>query len=56
MSKIVAITGAGAMSEGMRQINPDVVPAFPVHVHRVIEDFSQFVADGRVDTEMITWR
>ncbi|NOY68221.1 MAG: pyruvate ferredoxin oxidoreductase [Deltaproteobacteria bacterium] len=55
MSKIVAITGAGAMSECMRQINPDVVPAFPITPStQVIEDFSQFVADGKVDTEMIT--
>lgn len=55
MSKILAITGAGAMSEGMRQINPDVVPAFPITPStQVVEDFSQFVADGRVDTEMIT--
>lgn len=55
MSKTVAITGAGAMSEAMRQINPDVVPAFPITPStQVVEDFSQFVADGRVDTEMIT--
>jgi len=55
MSKIVAITGAGAMSECMRQINPDVVPAFPITPStQVIEDFSQFVADGKVDTEIIT--
>jgi len=55
MSKIVAITGAGAMSECMRQINPDVVPEFPITPStQVIEDFSQFVADGKVDTEMIT--
>ena len=55
MSKIVAITGAGAMSEAMRQINPDVVPAFPITPStQVVEDFSQFIADGQVDTEMIT--
>ena len=55
MSKTVAITGAGAMSEAMRQINPDVVPAFPITPStQVVEDFSQFIADGRVDTEMIT--
>lgn len=55
MSKILAITGAGAMSEAMRQINPDVVPAFPITPStQVVEDFSQFIADGKVDTEMIT--
>ncbi len=55
MSKTLAITGAGAMSEAMRQINPDVVPAFPITPStQVVEDFSQFIADGKVDTEMIT--
>lgn len=55
MSKIMPITGAGAMSEAMRQINPDVVPAFPITPStQVVEDFSQFVADGKVDTEFIT--
>ncbi|MBT3312750.1 MAG: pyruvate ferredoxin oxidoreductase [Desulfobacterales bacterium] len=55
MSKILAITGAGAMSQAMRQINPDVVPAFPITPStQVVEDFSQFVADGLVDTEFIT--
>ncbi|MDY6904674.1 MAG: pyruvate ferredoxin oxidoreductase [Thermodesulfobacteriota bacterium] len=54
MSKTVAITGAGAMSEAMRQMNPDVVPAFPITPStQVVEDFSQFIADGKVDTELI---
>jgi pyruvate ferredoxin oxidoreductase alpha subunit len=49
------VTGAGAMSIAMRQINPDVVPAFPITPStQVVEDFSQYVADGRVDTEFIT--
>ena len=43
------------MSECMRQINPDVVPAFPITPStQVIEDFSQLIADGKVDTEIIT--
>jgi pyruvate ferredoxin oxidoreductase alpha subunit len=43
------------MSIAMRQINPDVVPAFPITPStQVVEDFSQFVADGRVQTEFIT--
>ena len=55
MSKIIAITGNGAMAEAMRQINPDVVAAFPITPStQVIEDFSKFVADGKVDTELVT--
>lgn len=50
-----AITGNGAMAEAMRQINPDVVAAFPITPStQIIEDFAQFVADGKVRTELIT--
>ena len=55
MSKSIAITGNGAMAEAMRQINPDVVAAFPITPStQIIEVFAQHVADGRVDTELIT--
>ena len=55
MPKTIAITGNGAMAEAMRQINPDVVAAFPITPStQVIEDFAKFVADGKVDTELIT--
>lgn len=55
MSKTIAITGNGAMAEAMRQINPDVVAAFPITPStQVIEDFAKFVANGNVDTELIT--
>lgn len=55
MSKTVAITGNGAMAEGMRQINPDVVAAFPITPStQIIEDFAKYVANGQVDTELIT--
>ncbi len=55
MSRTAAITGNGAMAEAMRQINPDVVAAFPITPStQIVEDFSQFVADGRVKTELIT--
>jgi len=51
---VVALTGASAVSEAMRQINPDVVAAFPITPQTpVMHAFSQFVADGKVDTEMI---
>lgn len=55
MSIIQAITGNGAMAEAMRQINPDVVAAFPITPStQIVEDFSKFVADGKVDTEFVT--
>ena len=45
----------GAMAHAMRQINPDVVAAFPITPStQIVEDFSQFVADGKVDTEFVT--
>jgi len=50
-----AITGNGAMAQAMRQINPDVVAAFPITPStQIIEDFAEFVADGEVNTELIT--
>jgi len=43
------------MAEAMRQIHPDVVPAFPITPStQLIEDFAGFIANGQVDTELIT--
>ncbi len=54
MSKILALTGDQAAAEAMRQINPDVVAAYPITPQtEIVMNFAQFVADGRVDTEMI---
>lgn len=51
---IVAKTGNEAMAEAMRQINPDVVAAYPITpATEVVQIFSNFVADGRVDTEFV---
>ncbi len=39
----------------MRQINPDVVAAYPITPQTpIMHTFSQYVADGAVDTEFIT--
>jgi len=52
--KEVALTGAEASAEAMRQINPDVVPVYPITPQTPIaQKFAQFVADGIVDSEMI---
>lgn len=51
---IVAKTGNEAFAEGMRQINPDVVAAYPITpATEIVQIFSQFVADGLVDTEFV---
>lgn len=49
-----AITGAAAVANAMRQINPDVVAAYPITPQTpIVEYFAKFVADGVVDTETI---
>jgi pyruvate ferredoxin oxidoreductase alpha subunit len=51
---IAAKTGNEAMAEAMRQINPDVVAAYPITpATEVVQIFSGFVADGIVDTEFV---
>ncbi len=51
MSNIVAKTGNEAMAEAMRQINPDVVAAYPITpATEIVQIFSTFVNDGKVDT------
>lgn len=54
MSVTKPLTGAQATAEAMRQINPDVVVAYPITPQTpVVEFFSEFVANGIVDTETI---
>ncbi|MCM8777376.1 MAG: pyruvate ferredoxin oxidoreductase [Candidatus Omnitrophica bacterium] len=50
----VARTGNEAFAEAMRQINPDVVAAYPITpATEIVQIFSQFVADGLVKTEFV---
>jgi pyruvate ferredoxin oxidoreductase alpha subunit len=54
MNKSIPITGAEAVAEAMRQIEPDVVAAYPITPQTpIVEVYAKFVADGRVKTEMI---
>ena len=54
MSKIIALMGDQAAAEAMRQIEPDVVAAYPITPQtEIVMTFAQFVADGCVQTEMI---
>jgi pyruvate ferredoxin oxidoreductase alpha subunit len=53
-SNIVARTGNEAMAEAMRQINPDVVAAYPITpATEIVQIFAGYVADGLVKTEFV---
>jgi len=53
-SKKVTKTGNEIFAEAMRQINPDVVAAYPITpATEIVQIFSQFVADGIVKTEYV---
>ena len=54
-SEILAVTGNEAVAEAMRQIDPDVVCAYPITPQtEVVQIYAQFVADGAVQTEFVT--
>jgi pyruvate ferredoxin oxidoreductase alpha subunit len=48
------LTGAEAVAEAMRQIEPDVVPVYPITPQTpIVETFASYVAGGRVATELL---
>ncbi|MDH7486227.1 MAG: pyruvate ferredoxin oxidoreductase [Anaerolineae bacterium] len=54
MSRFEALTGDNAFAMAMRQVNPDVVAAYPITPQtETVEFFAEYVADGLVDTEFI---
>lgn len=55
MNKKVALTGNQAVANAMRQINPDVIAAYPITPStEIVQMFSSFVANGQVDTDFVT--
>ncbi|MDR0401602.1 MAG: hypothetical protein LBH27_01185 [Endomicrobium sp.] len=53
-SSIVAKTGNEIIAEAMRQIEPGVVAAYPITpATEIVQIFSQFVADGVVNSEYV---
>ncbi|MCF7889686.1 pyruvate ferredoxin oxidoreductase [Candidatus Bipolaricaulota bacterium] len=49
------LTGHQVVANAMRQVEPDVVAAYPITPQsEIVEYFSQYVADGKVDSEVIT--
>jgi len=54
MKNTLALTGNEAVAYAMKQINPDVVAAYPITPQTSLaQKFADFVHDGEVDTEMI---
>lgn len=54
MARRNRLSGNEAVAEALRQINPDVFPAFPITPSTEIPQyFASFVANGQVDTEFI---
>jgi pyruvate ferredoxin oxidoreductase alpha subunit len=54
MSKFEALTGNDAVATAMRQINPDVMAAYPITPQTsTVQKFADFVSDGLVDTEFV---
>jgi pyruvate ferredoxin oxidoreductase alpha subunit len=55
MSEFKALDGNAAVAEAMRQIDPDVVAAYPITPQTsTVQTFADFVADGKVRTEFVT--
>jgi pyruvate ferredoxin oxidoreductase alpha subunit len=54
MAEKLLLTGAEAVVEAMRQIDPDVVPVYPITPQTpMIEGFSAVVANGRAGAEIV---
>ncbi len=50
----LALDGAKIVAQAMKQMNPDVVAVYPITPQtEIVSTFSEFVANGEVDTEMI---
>ncbi|HEX5800026.1 MAG TPA: transketolase C-terminal domain-containing protein [Gaiellaceae bacterium] len=54
MTGLQLLTGGEAVAHAMRQIDPDVVPVYPITPQTpIIQGFAKFVADGRAGTEIV---
>jgi len=54
VNKKLALTGAYAGAIALKQIEPDVMPVYPITPQTpLIETYAKFCADGEVETEMI---
>src|SRR5689334_18892922 len=48
------LTGGEAVAHAMRQVDPDVVPVYPITPQTpIIQGFAKFVADGRAHAQLV---
>jgi pyruvate ferredoxin oxidoreductase alpha subunit len=54
MGKVMPLEGNNAIAEAMRQINPDVVAAYPITPStEIVQTFAKFVSNGQVKTNYV---
>jgi pyruvate ferredoxin oxidoreductase alpha subunit len=54
MTRPELLTGGEAVAHAMRQIDPDVVPVYPITPQTpIVQTFAKLVADGRAHTEIV---
>ena len=54
MTDVRLLTGGEAVAHAMRQIDPDVVPVYPITPQTpIIQTFAKLVADGAAQTEIV---
>jgi pyruvate ferredoxin oxidoreductase alpha subunit len=54
LAELQVLTGGEAVAHAMRQIDPDVVPVYPITPQTpIIQGFAKFVADGRATGEVV---
>ena len=54
MTDVRLLTGGEAVAHAMRQIDPDVVPVYPITPQTpIIQTFAKLIADGEASTEIV---
>ena len=54
LAELQVLTGGEAVAHAMRQIDPDVVPVYPITPQTpIIQGFAKFVADGHATGEIV---
>ena len=54
MNGVRLLTGGEAVAHAMRQVEPDVVPVYPITPQTpIIQTFAKLVADGKASTEIV---